>query len=74
MSRQRLARLLRQSPSLGGELFTFVAEAYTDARRLAAEETEKPLTTFPETCPWSLAQLQDLDFWPEAQENTLSRP
>jgi hypothetical protein len=31
----------------------------------AAHETGVPLATLPETCPWSLAQLQHEDFWPE---------
>jgi uncharacterized protein YbaP (TraB family) len=30
-----------------------------------AEETGLPLATFPETCPWGLAQVLDEDFWPE---------
>jgi hypothetical protein len=25
-----------------------------------------PLATFPEACPWPLAQVLDEDFWPEA--------
>jgi hypothetical protein len=24
-----------------------------------------PLATFPEVCPWSVAQVLDADFWPE---------
>jgi hypothetical protein len=24
-----------------------------------------PLTTFPEACPWAIAQVLDADFWPE---------
>ena len=30
------------------------------------DETDLPLATFPEVCPWSLAQVLDEDFWPEA--------
>jgi hypothetical protein len=63
-ARQNLARRLRQSPSLGAELPDFTAEAYADARRLAADQTGNPLATFPETCPWSPDQLMDLDFLP----------
>ena len=64
-ARQNLARRLRQSPSLRPDLPEFMTEAYADARRLAADQTGLPLATFPETCPWSLDQLQDLDFLPE---------
>ena len=63
-ARQNLARRLRQSPSLGAELPDFTAEAYADARRLAADQTGTPLATFPETCPWSPDHLMDLDFLP----------
>jgi Domain of unknown function DUF29 len=44
------------------ELF---ASAYPRARRLAATDTGLPLATFPETCPWSIEQVLDEDFWPE---------
>jgi hypothetical protein len=26
-----------------------------------------PLATFPEVCPWPVAQVLDEDFWPESQ-------
>lgn len=65
LARQHLDRRLRDSPSLRPELSLFVAEAYTAARRLAAVETSLPEITFPPTCPWSLEQLQELDFLPE---------
>jgi hypothetical protein len=39
--------------------------AYRRARRDAAEDTGLPLSTFPETCPWSVTQVLDEDFWPE---------
>jgi hypothetical protein len=66
LARQHLARRLRDSPSLRPELLAFVVEAYADARRLAAVETDLPSATFPETCPWTLDQLQDEAFLPEA--------
>jgi hypothetical protein len=48
--------------SLQGELY---AEAYRLARKQAAAETGLPLTTFPETCPYSLDQALDEAFWPD---------
>jgi hypothetical protein len=56
---------LEDSPNLGHEIDTLAAWAYPRARRDAAKETGIPLTTFPETCPWPLAQVLDEDFWPE---------
>jgi hypothetical protein len=44
----------------------YLATAYRHAREDAADETDLPLTTFPETCPWSVAQVLAEDFWPEA--------
>jgi hypothetical protein len=31
------------------------------------DEIDPPLETFPETCPWTLAQIMDGDFLPEAE-------
>ena len=42
-----------------------MARAYRRARREAAAETGLPLSTFPETCPFTLEQALDDDFWPE---------
>ncbi|HSF29836.1 MAG TPA: DUF29 domain-containing protein [Candidatus Tectomicrobia bacterium] len=53
-----------------GSLQTYPAQylgtAYRYARMDAADETDLPLTAFPETCPWPLTQVLDEDFWPEA--------
>jgi hypothetical protein len=64
-ARQNVARRLHQ-PSLRRELSAFITEAYTDARRLAADQTGLPLATFPEMCEWSEEQLQDVEFFPRA--------
>jgi hypothetical protein len=57
---------LEDLPSLAPELETLAAWAYPRARRDAAQETVLPLATFPEACPWTLTQVLDADFWPEA--------
>ena len=64
-ARIQIRRRLQRSPGLRPELPALVEAAYADARKLATDETGLPLTTFPELCPWSLAQLQDEDFLPE---------
>jgi hypothetical protein len=57
---------LEDLPSLAPELESLAAWAYPRARRDAAQETDLPLATFPEACPWLPAQVLDEDFWPEA--------
>jgi hypothetical protein len=64
-ARQNLARRLQQ-PSLRRELSAFITEAYTDARRLAADQTGLPQATFPQMCEWNEEQVQDVDFFPKA--------
>jgi Domain of unknown function DUF29 len=63
-ARNRLEKILRDSETLGRHAQEELAAIYRRARRAAAEETGLPLATFPETCPWSLEQLQHEDFWP----------
>jgi hypothetical protein len=41
-----------------------IAQSYRYARRDAARETDLPETRFPVTCPWTIEQIMDPDFWP----------
>ena len=66
VSRQRLARILRDHHTLRAELADLIPMAYADARELAATETGVPLATFPEACPWRPEQVLAADFPPEA--------
>lgn len=78
LARQHLDRRLRESPSLRPELPVFMAEAYTDARRPAALETNIPERTFSATCPWSLAQCRPWTFcprrWGRTRDEDSERP
>jgi hypothetical protein len=65
-ARARLRDLLEEQPSLEGFVVPRLARSYAHARRTAARQTRLPLTTFPETCPWTPAQVQDDTFWPDA--------
>jgi Domain of unknown function DUF29 len=65
-ARIEIRKRLRRSPSLRPELATILLDAYADARKLVMDDTGLPLATFPEACPWTLEQLQDEDFLPEA--------
>jgi hypothetical protein len=56
---------IEASPSLAGQLDTLLAWVYPRARRQAAKDTGLPLATFPGTCPWSMEQLLNEDFWPD---------
>jgi hypothetical protein len=58
--------MVQDSPSLRGFLPEALAWAYPRARQDLADETGLSLTTFPETCPWSLEQLQNPVFPTEA--------
>jgi hypothetical protein len=64
-ARAEIADRLEDYPSLRPLVPTLLASAYPRARRLAAAETGLPLASFPEACPWPLAQVLDEDFWPE---------
>jgi hypothetical protein len=56
---------LEDNRSLARELTALEDWAYPRARRDAAKDTGLPLATFPDVCPWPLAQVLDEDFWPE---------
>jgi Domain of unknown function DUF29 len=56
---------LEDLPSLAPELPELYIWAYPRARRDAAQEIGLPLATFPEACPWPIAQVLAEDFWAE---------
>jgi hypothetical protein len=64
-ARDAIADRIERSPTLRDYPVRRLPLAYRRARRDAAEETGLPLATFPETCPWPVAQLLEEDFWPE---------
>jgi hypothetical protein len=65
-ARTEITRRLERNPSMQHAWPEMLAWAYAKARQLAASETGLPRATFPEACPWTIAQLQDEDFLPEA--------
>jgi hypothetical protein len=64
--RRRIARSLRDSPSLRRHPAVVLREEYAGAREMAADETGLPEDTFPETCPFTIDQVLDPSFWPDA--------
>ena len=64
--RRELRRLLAQNPRLQQMVIAAMADSYAEARLDAADETDMPLATFPQNCPWTPTQILDVDFFPEA--------
>ena len=63
--RRRIEKLLRESPSLRASVNEALAEAYSDAREAASNETGLPETNFPIECPFTMEQVLSRSFLPE---------
>jgi hypothetical protein len=57
LQRNRIGRLLRQSPSLRPFLVEALPEVYADAVLRAIQETGLDRKTFPKTCPYGLDEI-----------------
>jgi hypothetical protein len=64
-ARREITAVLDDSPSLRRQVPGMLTTGYADARLDASDDTGLPLVTFPDTCPWTPAQVLDADFWPE---------
>jgi Domain of unknown function DUF29 len=62
-NRDEIAQILMDSPSLKSYSQTVLEQAYAIARKNAAGETGLSRTVFPETCPFSIDQTLDEEFW-----------
>ena len=60
--RKAVLRLLRKNPSLKASLEEALAEAWEDARSDASGETDLPLRSFPEACPYDWAAIMERPF------------
>jgi hypothetical protein len=65
-ARREIADDLAENRSLQDYPAERLSLAYRRARMDAADEMGLPLATFPEACPWTIDQVLDADFWPEA--------
>ena len=64
--RSQIRQILEDSPSLRNSFFsTILDDIYVQARVKAHLETKLSLNIFPETCPYTLEQVLDEDFFPE---------
>jgi hypothetical protein len=57
---------LGENPGLKARRDEVLGQAYRVGRARAAQETDLPLETFPETNPFTWAQALDDGFWPDA--------
>ena len=64
--RSNAAALLEDSPSLKPQRAELFARAYREARKEAAAETGLPLSAFPAEPPFTLEQLLDETYLPDA--------
>ncbi len=58
--RRNALKFLQESPSFKGQLNMILAEAYEDAVYQAESETGLALNTFPKVCPWTSAEILDV--------------
>jgi hypothetical protein len=65
LARREIAKYLRRNPGLQSYPTGCLAEAYAYAREDAPDETDLPLTAFPEACLWTLDPVLAANFWPE---------
>lgn len=56
-SRKRIARILKDCPSLKNYMKDSYNECYEIARKEASLETKLPEKTFPKKCPWKLEEI-----------------
>lgn len=67
--RTELKILLRKYPGMQRLWPTALADAYTDARELAAAETGLPMGRFPRLCPYADAAILDDGFLPAPESS-----
>lgn len=65
--RRLLIRRIQKTPSLGPMLVDpeWIDEIWVDAKALAEKETGLDIGTYPEVCPWAMAQVLAEDWLPD---------
>jgi len=64
IQRQDLTDMLIANPRLQGQLADCFETYYSAARRLASSGCNLPRSEFPETCPVTLEETLNPEFWP----------
>jgi hypothetical protein len=67
--RYRIKEQLENIPSLKRSIEEAISKGYSKAVNLAAQETGLPIKTFPQSCPYSIEQLLDNNFYPRSTEH-----
>lgn len=65
--REQLELILNDSPSLKPYLEEIFSDCYQKATRAAVNETHLPKQVFPVDCPFSQAQVLDIDYFPNEE-------
>ncbi len=63
--RDRIARIIADSPSLAGWPAEVQADEYRRARRTALRDTKLPPSAIPVACPFSIERALDPDYLPD---------
>ncbi len=63
--RRQIRGVLNDSPSLRSFVMDSVDECYDNARDDAADETGLTIATFPETCPYAIDEILNIEFLPD---------
>lgn len=63
---------VEDNPGLAPRQQELLEQAWPRARRDAQRETRLPERSFPRSCPFSMQEALDADFWPEA-DDTIAR-
>ncbi len=64
--REQIGDLLADSPSLRTQVPDLLLLRYARARRRALHDTGLPEEGVPQACPWTVEQVLDETFWPDA--------
>lgn len=64
--RRNIASLLQQSPHLRPLADGTLTQRYASIIKETSMETDRPRAHFPTVCPWTVEQVLDEDFWPDA--------
>ena len=63
--RFRIQRLLKKNPSLKTQLNEAYQDGFKDSQNILEKETPIELEKLPKTCPYSIEQLLNDEFYPE---------
>lgn len=67
-ARTQIELAIEDSPSLKNYAAEQLEQSYQRARRQAVKQTEKPLSVFPEKCPYSIDLVLENDWLPEKSD------